>query len=105
MNFADSDPALRPLLDRYLSATDRERLEPVLGELGRRAATTLTEYAADAENHPPVLRQFAPNGDRIDEVEFHPAYAALSAAGFCDFALAALSNRGGLGWEAPPRTS
>jgi acyl-CoA dehydrogenase len=101
MNFADSDPALRPLLDRYLSAADRERLEPILGELGRRAATTLNEYAADAENHPPVLRQFAPNGDRIDEVEFHPAYAALSAAGFCDFALAALSNRGGLGWDAP----
>jgi acyl-CoA dehydrogenase len=101
MNFADSDPALRPLLDRYLAASDRARLEPVLGELGRRAATTLNEYASDAENHPPVLRQFAPNGDRIDEVEFHPAYAALSEAGFCDFALAALSNRGGLGWEAP----
>jgi acyl-CoA dehydrogenase len=102
MNFADRDPALRPLLDRYLQPPDRELIEPVLTELGRLAAEEIDRHARLAELNPPRLRQYSPAGDRIDEVEFHPSYDRMVEIGFCRFGLAALTNRGGvLGWEAP----
>ncbi|WP_051342588.1 acyl-CoA dehydrogenase family protein [Pseudonocardia spinosispora] len=99
MNFADLDPALRPLLDRYLMPDDRARLEPVITELGGLAAGDLDRLAAAAEIHVPTLRQYSPAGERIDEVDFHPAYGELVEAGFCRFGLAALSHRGVLGWS------
>lgn len=101
MNFADLDPALRPLLDRYLSPDDRARIEPVIAELGGLAAGELDRLAAAAETNPPALRTHSPAGDRIDEVDFHPAYERLVEAGFCRFGLAALSHRGVLGWSEP----
>ena len=101
MNFADLDPALRPLLDRYLSPDDRARIEPVIAELGGLAAGELDRLAAAAETNPPTLRTHSPAGDRIDEVDFHPAYDALVEAGFCRFGLATLSHRGVLGWSDP----
>jgi acyl-CoA dehydrogenase len=102
MNFADCDPALRPLLDRYLQAADRERVEPVLTELGKVAAEDVDRHARLAEVNPPRLRQYSPSGDRVDEVEFHPSYEKMVELGFCRFGLAALTNRAGvLGWETP----
>jgi hypothetical protein len=51
-----------------------------------------------------VLRQYAANGDRIDEVVFHPAYRRMSELAFGRFGLAAMSHREGvLGW--PTRVS
>lgn len=99
MNFADLDPALRPLLDRYLMPDDRARLEPVITELGELAAGDLDRLAAAAEINVPTLRSYSPAGERIDEVDFHPAYGELVEAGFCRFGLAALSHRGVLGWS------
>jgi acyl-CoA dehydrogenase len=102
MNLANLDPALRPLLDRYLAPADRIRIEPLIDRLGAMAAGELDRHAAAAETHPPSLRQFSPTGERIDQVEFHPSYERLAEAGFCDFGLAALSNRPGvLGWDEP----
>jgi acyl-CoA dehydrogenase len=101
MNFADRDPALRPLLDQILSPADRQRIEPVLTELGETAAGELDELAATADANPPVLRQYAPNGTRIDEVIFHPAYQRMSELAFGQFGLAAMSHREGvLGWPS-----
>jgi alkylation response protein AidB-like acyl-CoA dehydrogenase len=99
MNFADLDPALRPLLDRYLAPDDRARIEPVITELGGLAAGELDRLAAAAEVNPPTLRPYSPGGDRIDEVDFHPAYTEMLEIGFCRFGLAALSHRGVLGWS------
>ena len=99
MNFADLDPALRPLLDRYLAPDDRARVEPVIAELGELAAGELDRLAAAAETNPPTLRTHSPAGDRIDQVDFHPAYDRLAEVGFCRFGLAALSHRGVLGWS------
>jgi acyl-CoA dehydrogenase len=99
MNFADRDPALRPLLDQILSGRDRQLIEPALASLGELAGTELDELAAAAEANPPVLCQYAPNGDRIDQVVFHPAYQRLSELAFGRFGLAAMSHRAGvLGW-------
>lgn len=101
MNFADLDPALRPLLDRYLTPDDRARIEPVLAELGELAAGELDRLAATAEVNVPVLQPYSPSGDRVDEVVFHPAYEKMVEIGFCRFGLAALSHGGVLGWSEP----
>jgi alkylation response protein AidB-like acyl-CoA dehydrogenase len=101
MNFADLDPALRPLVRRYLGADDADRLEPLLDEVGALAATQLDALAVTAEKNPPALRQFSPRGERVDEVDFHPAYHRMVDIVFCDYALAALANRPALGWGRP----
>ena len=49
-----------------------------LHELGRLAGSAATgEQARLANEHPPVLRSHDRWGNRIDEVEFHPAWHAL----------------------------
>ncbi|MHA6799150.1 acyl-CoA dehydrogenase family protein [Bounagaea algeriensis] len=102
MNFAEQDPALPRLLDRFLSAEDRARITPVLTELGAMAAGELDELAATADANPPRLRQYSARGERIDEVDFHPAYARLTQVAFERFGLAAMSHRSGvLGWPTP----
>ena len=99
MNFADRDPALRPLLDRLLSTSDRQRIEPVLAEIGELAAGELDQLAATADANPPRLRQYSPSGERIDEVDHHPAYQQMLELAFGRFGLAAMSHRPGvLGW-------
>lgn len=100
MNFADRDPALRPLLDALLSPADRERVEPHIAELGEVAATELDELATTADANGPTLRQFAPDGTRIDEVVYHPAYTRMHEIAYSKYGLAAMSHRPGvLGWE------
>jgi putative acyl-CoA dehydrogenase len=68
------DPAL-------LEAADREGAGWAAGELhtlGRLAGSAATgEQARLANEHPPVLRSHDRWGNRIDEVEFHPAWHAL----------------------------
>ncbi len=101
-SFVDADPALGPLLDRLLGADDRARLTPPLEELGRLAAGELDALAATADANPPQLRRYSPEGERIDEVEFHPAYHRLAEVAFARFGLAAMSHRPGvLGWPTP----
>src|SRR5215471_21285497 len=69
-----ADPAL-------LEAVEREEAGWVaaeLHELGRLAGRADTqEQARLANEHPPVLRSHDRWGNRIDEVEFHPAWHAL----------------------------
>ncbi|NBE56791.1 acyl-CoA dehydrogenase [Streptomyces sp. YC537] len=99
MNYADRDPALRPLLDRVLSADDRTRIEPHLAELGALAAGELDEQAALADANPPCLVPYAPQGERIDAITFHPAHDKAAALAYERFGLAAMSHRAGvLGW-------
>lgn len=101
MNFADADPALRALLDQVLDGDDRARIEPILDDVGQIAAGELDRLAALADAHPPVLRQYDPSGERIDEVDYHPAYRRLCELGFQRYGLAAMSHRAGvLGWPA-----
>ncbi|MFJ9126963.1 acyl-CoA dehydrogenase family protein [Streptomyces sp. NPDC102340] len=99
MNYADRDPVLRSALDRVLSVEDRERVEPLLVELGELAAGELDHQAALADANPPRLVQYAPDGARIDQVDFHPAHDKAAAIAYERFGLAAMSHRPGvLGW-------
>ena len=69
-----ADPAL-------LAAVDREGAGWAAGELhelGLLAGTAGSrEQARLANEHPPVLRSHDRYGNRIDEVEFHPAWHEL----------------------------
>ncbi|WP_405601370.1 MULTISPECIES: acyl-CoA dehydrogenase family protein [unclassified Streptomyces] len=101
MNYADRDPALRPFLDRVLSADDRARVEPLLTELGALAADDLDRQAALADANPPRLVQYAPGGERVDEIEYHPAHDRAAAIAYEEFGLAAMSHRPGVhGWPS-----
>jgi acyl-CoA dehydrogenase len=51
--------------------------ESALRDAGRLVPSTIEPLAAQADKHPPVLRQFNARGERIDEIEFHPAYKEL----------------------------
>ncbi len=70
------DPAL-------LSAVSREGVPWAAAELhalGRLAGAPETQQRARLANeHPPVLRSHDARGNRIDEVEFHPAWHELMA--------------------------
>ncbi len=61
-----------------LSREDADWAEPGLHELGRRAGSgQAQEWGRLANENPPVLRTHDRFGNRIDEVEFHPAWHEL----------------------------
>jgi len=76
-----------PLLDHDVAAGDAALVEAVarhgadpdtLRELGELAGTERAErWAAEANRYPPVLRTHDRYGNRIDEVDFHPAWHEL----------------------------
>ena len=81
-----------PLEHVDVFATDRPLVEAVrregggwaeerLSALGRLCGGPLLEQGRLANEHPPVLRTHDRFGERVDEVEFHPAWHALLAAG------------------------
>lgn len=101
-DWAQRDPALRPMLDALLPGDQRARLEPTLHEMGVAAAGEVDDLAAVADAHTPTLRTYSPDGERIDEVEHHPAHDRLREIAFSRFGLAAMSHRPGvLGWPTP----
>jgi putative acyl-CoA dehydrogenase len=70
------DPALLAALDREGASWAAAELH----ELGSLAGAAQTQQDARLANeNPPVLRSHDPRGNRIDEVEFHPAWHALMA--------------------------
>lgn len=74
VNLFTSDAALK-------EAVIREGAGGFLDELDRIGARTGSAAALDlarlANSYPPQLRIWGPKGDRIDRVEYHPAYHAL----------------------------
>ncbi|MFL4476364.1 acyl-CoA dehydrogenase, partial [Paeniglutamicibacter sp. MACA_103] len=102
MNFATSDPALLPLVERYLDSEDRDLLVPVLTGLGEDAATRLAPLADVADKNKPTLEHFDRDGNRVDEITYHPSYIELSKAAYEQYGLSALSHRSIHGWECSP---
>ncbi len=71
---AADDPALLAAVSREGAGWDL----PGLHDLGVLAGSVATqEHARLANEHPPVLRTHDAQGQRIDEVEFHPSWHAL----------------------------
>jgi putative acyl-CoA dehydrogenase len=75
-----SDPALQEGLEREGGGWARERSI----EIGARWAGEPLRWGFQANANEPQLRPFDRFGHRIDEVEFHPAWHQLMAAGRAD---------------------
>ncbi len=72
-----SDAALGDIIDRHAPWAGER-----LGELGARVGSAeVQEWARQANRNPPELKAFDRYGQRIDEVEFHPAYHELMELG------------------------
>ncbi|MFD6231709.1 acyl-CoA dehydrogenase family protein [Streptomyces sp. NPDC060232] len=75
------DRALTEGVERHLADADPELLGEVreeLTDLGRAAGSAQAqEWGAQANENPPKLRTHDRYGNRIDEVEFHPAWHRL----------------------------
>jgi putative acyl-CoA dehydrogenase len=78
VNLFTSDRALTEALRREGAEWAEERAR-AFGEVVGRRETIL--WGFQANEHPPVLRTHDRNGNRIDEVEFHPAWHALMGLG------------------------
>ena len=78
VNLFASDTALREAFQREHGAA-HEALADAFG--ARIGASEVWTLAADAHRHPPELRAFDRYGERIDEIEFHPAYHAMMRIG------------------------
>src|SRR5690242_7980283 len=76
VNLFTSDTALQEAVRREGAASAYEDLS-TFGALAGSAASL--ELGRLANEHPPQLKSFDPRGDRIDHVEFHPAYHQLMA--------------------------
>ncbi|QPP05968.1 DNA alkylation response protein [Streptomyces bathyalis] len=73
-----ADPALTEAVDRHASPAHSEAVRAELSELGLGAGSAeVQEWGRQANEVPPVLRTHDRYGNRIDEVDFHPAWHRL----------------------------
>ncbi|WP_327272166.1 acyl-CoA dehydrogenase family protein [Streptomyces sp. NBC_01224] len=84
-----TDRALTEAVQRHMPPELLDEARGELGELGRSAGSAQAQaWGAQANENPPVLRSHDRYGNRIDEVEFHPAWHRLLghavAAGLTD---------------------
>jgi putative acyl-CoA dehydrogenase len=78
VNLFTSDRVLTEALRREGAEWAEERARTFGEIVGRRETIS---WGFQANENPPVLRAFDRNGNRIDEVEFHPAWHALMGLG------------------------
>ena len=77
LNVLRCDAALGEAVDRWVVPADPAGAAG-LDELGALAGTAqVQQWANAADRVPPLLRTHAPTGERVDEVEYHPAYHRL----------------------------
>ncbi|UNO39380.1 acyl-CoA dehydrogenase family protein [Streptomyces sp. MST-110588] len=73
-----TDAALTEGVERYVTPALHKEVTTELSELGRAAGSEhARRWGALANDHPPVLRTHDRYGNRLDEVEYHPAYHRL----------------------------
>src|SRR4029077_6236701 len=78
INLFDTDRALR----NAVAHDGHDDCAKLLSGFGARCGSaTVAEWAMQANRNPPLLKTFDRYGERIDEVEFHPAYHALMTMG------------------------
>jgi alkylation response protein AidB-like acyl-CoA dehydrogenase len=102
VNYFDSDPYLRFLLDRRLPPHEREVGERLLRELGGLLGSYVEDRAAEADRQTPTLRARDKRGEPADEVVVSRAYRELEELFYARFGLAAMTFRPGVaGLERP----
>ena len=73
-NTYDADPALRGLLQAWLSPEALALAEPRLAAMGGLAAGDLHEWGMECERQPAWLRTVEPWGDRVDDVVYSESW-------------------------------
>ena len=71
------DEHLRWLARRSVGEAAWPVAEAALVELGTLVPQVIEPLARAADRNPPVLRSYNGRGERVDEIEFHPAYKEL----------------------------
>ncbi len=71
------DEHLRWLTRRTVGEAAWPVADAALGELGTLVPQVIEPLARTADRNPPVLRSYNGRGERVDEIEFHPAYKEL----------------------------
>jgi len=74
MSYWEASPDFRALCRRKLDAAAYAWAEPQLAAMGERAAADVAPRAAIADRFPPRLVTHDERGNRINRVEYHPAY-------------------------------
>lgn len=119
ISYWDAAPQFRALCRRKLDDAAWRVAEPQLRSMGERAAIEVAPLAAVADRNPPGLIPYDERGNRIDRIEYHPAYrdmqkiaygsgmvamnysAAQPAARFVSFALGYLFGMAEMGLYCP----
>jgi len=76
-NFYSSDLVLQSYLQKHLSNSAFQYIDPRLERLGSKAAMVMDELSMKADQHAPTLKKRNRLGRELNEVEFHPAYWQL----------------------------
>jgi alkylation response protein AidB-like acyl-CoA dehydrogenase len=71
------DTHLQWLVRRSVGEEIWPTAESALQDAGRIVPQTIEPLARTADRHPPVLHQYNARGERVDEIEFHPAFWQL----------------------------
>ncbi|MET8570013.1 acyl-CoA dehydrogenase family protein [Streptomyces sp. NPDC004783] len=91
-----TDRVLVSAVERHLAPEVREEALAELTGLGRSCGSAqVQEWAAQANDNPPVLRTHDRYGRRVDEVDFHPAWHRLLGKGVSAGLTAAWTRPGG----------
>lgn len=77
MNWFRDDPALGNRVRRLIPDVAAKDAESTLGRWGQVAEDRVDPNARLADRHPPIHHPYDRDGNRIDEVEFHPSYLAI----------------------------
>src|SRR6476661_10093141 len=101
LDFYASDPSLKGMLQIYVSAAERQQLEPHLERLGRLVGGRLDDLAREADKTPPRLEARTRQGEDRQSIIKAPAYVAMERIAFAELALASLSHRPAPGWNRP----
>lgn len=78
-DWSADDPALVDLVRSYVPEPLHDEALPRLQALGTAAPADVDPAARLADRHRPILHRRTPEGERVDTVEFHPAYGTLQA--------------------------
>jgi alkylation response protein AidB-like acyl-CoA dehydrogenase len=82
ISYWEASPALRALCKRALSASAWGWAEPQLADMGQRAATEVAPLAAIADRESPRLITHDERGNRINRVDYHPAYRQMERVAY-----------------------
>ena len=93
------DEHLQWLMRRSIDDSTWPVAEAALKDAGHIAPTLIDPLGPVNANNPPVLRQYDHRGQRVDEVDYHPAFKEIESAVHA-FGVVGMSHRPG--WRGLP---